>query len=37
MAALGYLGIGDNDNAQKICKNKGLELNQCHWNSEIVK
>ena len=37
MAALGYLGIGDNDNAQKYAK-QGLELNQCHAElREIVK
>ena len=37
MAALGYLGIGDNDNAQKYAK-QGLELNQCHAElRDIVK
>ena len=37
MAALGYLGIGDNDNAQKYAK-RGLELNQCHAElRDIVK
>ena len=37
MAALGYLGIGDNDNAKKYAK-QGLELNQCHAElRDIVK